>query len=1235
MSNAYSLTLLQKAENSSGHDKQHDGKIVHTSVIKLVDSLPKSWIPEPEEYCCPLFPFCIRKFRNPYALKWHVFERHEHNPFPQEHGERVKEFLSCFIADRGSHTKCDEFKPRLCEYKGCQRSIGTESEFMKHIIEHAKDTEDQIFQENCMSVLSRIMNFCHTQNAIPKWKEVIEPELTDSTVILKQGMHYEIVECDGPIKDAPWVAITSDPAAIPELPKVYDDGGLLVAKGQVRICNNNIQLKQEYDEDAVQPFGAALVPIVEGEAPKTGPIFLSYIDQLPEELKAFAAMLYHALSQLNLNIAEMHLDHITIPWTPPTVCGTIQELSSITVNTRDYKIEIPVLKPDFYDLQWPVPILAPKETPVEFPVPVLTPVAKPVSWEIPVLQAEIKEKEVTQEIATFRVEEREVVQEVIQHRIEVADMYQQVARNHVELHDICQEVARFSVTPVEIEQHVMQNTVVEKEIKQEVAKNTVEEVTIQQQVARNIVTPVDVEHEIPATKLIPKEIEQEVAKSKVKPVKVEHEVATTKVIPKEVEQEVAKNKVKPVKVEHEVATTKLIPKEIQHEIVKSKVKPVKIEHEIATTRFIPKELKQEVVKNRVKEVDVAQQVARVRLEPVDIAIEIPRYVMRPPAPYAQQETNTDPIDFFMENSSEPATPSPNSDGDSDPDPQGPEPNLPPPNSPPTDPTPEREVWRPEDFVNELKEVSTREELEAVIVKWREREVDAGTWRTTDNINEQPITNEILLRKRIPGAKEGSCPFLCGETHKGNQRLTTHLQAAHHEKLDKLNTLHTTLGAIFDRPTSWNIVGGRRRERRRRALELCPHQPCNTFCATRTLLWSHLHNNHATLEASISKLGWFWGPVIAHIKAHQRSPTLADFIRVTPGLQCPTCGFISATTQGLRQHLNSHPENRREGAELPKGLPITLKPLLLQSTEEVHTDETSTEESTEPEEIAPPQNIRPAPAPVPQVEVPNPEPRENIEHPEPAAINPPNRHRPDTETLLRKARKWCQRCEEEEAAGSTFPRLTTKLRRKLAQPLKILFDNKIKELTSWIAPDANDETEFFITEGIFAKIKLLLRRTIRATLRIPQNARRRRRVRGTEYTVSRDLAKKIFTEQELVSLLEKLIYYKTQQNTAANRNKLANLQRHIIDTTANAEATVVRHLFGNNAQQGIDNFLEDTEEHREAKLQWLRSRIDRELTQHAELRHRKHDKTIRDFYDEDPKRCLSWFVTGDLKPECQI
>ena len=76
-------------------------------------------------------------------------------------------------------------------------------------------------------------------------------------------------------------------------------------------------------------------------------------------------------------------------------------------------------------------------------------------------------------------------------------------------------------------------------------------------------------------------------------------------------------------------------------------------------------------------------------------------------------------------------------------------------------------------------------------------------------------------------------------------------------------------------------------------------------------------------------------------------------------------------------------------------------------------------------------------------------------------------------------------------------------------------------------------------------------------------------------MSRDLARKIFTEQELVSLLEKLIHYRTQPNTTAIRNKIANIQRNILDITQYTEATVVRHIFGNNPEQGIATFTEDT------------------------------------------------------------
>ena len=161
---------------------------------------------------------------------------------------------------------------------------------MEHMVEHAQDPGDPEFQSLCMSVIYRIMKHCETHNEIPVWKQVMEHPIEDATVILKKDLHYEQVEFDEPLKDAPWIAITADPQAVPHLPRIFDDGGLLVAKGQVSLHNRHIHLQPQYDEEETQAMGNALLPKVEGDTPNTPPIFLSQLDNFPEPVQAFAAM---------------------------------------------------------------------------------------------------------------------------------------------------------------------------------------------------------------------------------------------------------------------------------------------------------------------------------------------------------------------------------------------------------------------------------------------------------------------------------------------------------------------------------------------------------------------------------------------------------------------------------------------------------------------------------------------------------------------------------------------------------------------------------------------------------------------------------------------------------------------------------------------------------------------------------------------------------------------------------
>ena len=93
--------------------------------------------------------------------------------------------------------------------------------------------------------------------------------------------------------------------------------------------------------------------------------------------------------------------------------------------------------------------------------------------------------------------------------------------------------------------------------------------------------------------------------------------------------------------------------------------------------------------------------------------------------------------------------------------------------------------------------------------------------------------------------------------------------------------------------------------------------------------------------------------------------------------------------------------------------------------------------------------------------------ENITTTQIATNNNENSNNPmyDRNTLLRKAAQWIDACKEEEMNNIHIPKLTTNLRFKLRDPLKDLFENKIKDLISLIDENSKDENDRIITEGI--------------------------------------------------------------------------------------------------------------------------------------------------------------------------
>ena len=242
-----------------------------------------------------------------------------------------------------------------------------------------------------------------------------------------------------------------------------------------------------------------------------------------------------------------------------------------------------------------------------------------------------------------------------------------------------------------------------------------------------------------------------------------------------------------------------------------------------------------------------------------------------------------------------------------------------------------------------------------------------------------------------------------------------------------------------------------------------------------------------------------------------------------------------------------------------------------------------------------------------------------------------------EEMKRKAIKWLRNCETEELDGISLPRLKEYHRKRVLQPIKNLFDTKVSTLIKYIKTHNCDEDDWLITEGILARISLLIRKCIRTALRIPINNTKKKKVRNRdlEYNRSTLAVKKIFELTELCDLLERLNDKGNARDTAANRNSIANLEKRIVDCIQQTDTGIVHYLFGGNTLSNVRRFLNDSHEHRDAKLEWLRCRIIKEEKNYEMLRGRRHEKTIREFYHEDARRCAEWFIYGSVSPECKV
>ena len=301
----------------------------------------------------------------------------------------------------------------------------------------------------------------------------------------------------------------------------------------------------------------------------------------------------------------------------------------------------------------------------------------------------------------------------------------------------------------------------------------------------------------------------------------------------------------------------------------------------------------------------------------------------------------------------------------------------------------------------------------------------------------------------------------------------------------------------------------------------------------TYFLSHLRS-HKQLKDCVSRFGFFWGPII-HGASIGRILKATDIFKDREGFGCPFCdAYFTSSSCGFTQHLNKmHKGNHRiEGETVPKPVRVKLKTLIhnevvddeleeLERLKAHHHDSDDSLFANSPHTpndnlVVNDDNVDVLANNISSSNCSSSIASEaviNISNDSVSSLQDVSVKEVDTEEeedvieiersdLIRKATKWLKKCEDEELNGVSLPRLMRKQRMRVIEPIRRLFKTKIKSLIRYIRILNNNEEDWLITQGILARISLLIRKTIRTALHIPLNSTKKKKVRNRDIMYNR-------------------------------------------------------------------------------------------------------------------------------------
>jgi len=523
------------------------------------------------------------------------------------------------------------------------------------------------------------------------------------------------------------------------------------------------------------------------------------------------------------------------------------------------------------------------------------------------------------------------------------------------------------------------------------------------------------------------------------------------------------------------------------------------------------------------------------------------------------------------------------------------------------PTPSNAIRSEEDLcsferhmIESLVEVNDVSSLIGLIEEWNEISIEHDRVCTKEDT---PILTLLKLDGlRFPLPKYG-CPYSCGEGMiKNLSNLRQHLRKEHTHSTKQYIQMCiepiTGPGQLRCLNEDGEIL--------ELVPHICPYVGCNHFSSS-TQITAHMADKHKDKRSLYEEFGPFWAAHIDCARVENRLIHTGEWTRERDIFICEheNCDKAFPSLISITQHWRFHEK------------------LIVNETPPHKHGKLCYVEG----EIPTPSKPRNIPRPTNHIEATNSPAYQRIAREDSNSIeNDLQIVNMSNEDLITQAKKWITDHGKEEDTGVSLPSMRSQRRKTLRVGLNDMFTNVWIPMLERYAPMNDSEDEQTKLDGVIYRINHEIRMHCCSALKLkPSKMQRKQRSseNNNEETIA---AEKIKAIRNNTAKIVKWIseYYELSQMDNSEqtiRNRIGALENKLLDITENQSDEWCMTVFGGRSLEDIKKTLNEDIEHIEAKISWIKSKLDENIqnSKKGEI------NRLRDIYDDNPLKALNHYV----------